>query len=161
LGAPALIRVSGEFLAGAAMCRAVMLGTVPRSGDLVGLVALAAIAFAAWGGTPDGILVGLALLVLAAATAHGPFEKVLAFGPVVWVGEISYSIYMVHFPVLIISRRVLEATGMASLASLLQFALLIAVVIAAAATMYYVVERPARTRLRDLVALAFAARVQA
>jgi peptidoglycan/LPS O-acetylase OafA/YrhL len=143
------------------MCRAVMLGTVPRSGDLVGLVALAAIAFAAWAGAPDGILVGLALLVFAAATARGPLEKVLAFGPVVWVGEISYSIYMVHFPVLIISRRILEAAGLASLASPLQFALLIAIVIAAAATMYYVVERPARTRLRDLVALAFAARVQA
>jgi peptidoglycan/LPS O-acetylase OafA/YrhL len=161
LGPPALIRVSGEFLAGAAMCRAVMLGTVPRSGDLVGLVALAAIAFAAWAEAPDGILVGLALLVLAAATARGPLEKVLACGPVVWVGEISYSIYMVHFPVLIISRRALEATGLAGLASPLQFALLIAIVIAAAAAMYYAVERPARTRLRDLVALAFAARVQA
>src|SRR5881409_1188686 len=60
-------------------------------------------------GAPDGILVGLALLVFAAATARGPLEKVLASGPVVWVGEISYSIYMVHFPVLIISRRILEA----------------------------------------------------
>jgi peptidoglycan/LPS O-acetylase OafA/YrhL len=68
---------------------------------------------------------------------------------------------MVHFPVLIIFRRVLEAAGLAGLASPLQFALLIAIVIAAAATMYYVVERPARTRLRDLVAVAFAARVQA
>src|SRR5262249_47882759 len=43
VGAPALTRVAGEFLCGAALCRAVALGTAPRlAGDLIGAVALVA-----------------------------------------------------------------------------------------------------------------------
>ena len=59
---------------------------------------------------------------------------------------------MVHFPALLVLRRLLEAMGLQSwgepghlLAMLAAFMLCIAL----AAALFYVVEHPARTRLRD------------
>ena len=76
----------------------------------------------------------------------------LGSAPLVWLGEISYSVYMVHFPLLIVIRRLWERLGFAgwnTLAQALAFLATIAIVIAAAAMLFYLVERPARSRLRD------------
>jgi peptidoglycan/LPS O-acetylase OafA/YrhL len=70
----------------------------------------------------------------------------------VWLGEISYSVYMVHFPILIVIRRLWEWLGFAQwqpAGKVFAFMATVVLVLALAAMLFYVVERPARTRLRD------------
>ena len=75
--------------------------------------------------------------------------------PVVWLGEISYSIYLVHFPVLLVLRHGIEhVSGMRLTESQamrpIVFLISVGLVIGAAALLYYLVEYPTRNRLRDL-----------
>ena len=164
VGAPALVRVFGEFLCGAALCRAVALETVPvlsqsasrslkPNGDLLGAGALLLFLVGASAGVPDfGLVALLALTVLGAALAKTLFAQFLGSGALVWLGEISYSIYMVHFPILLVTRRFWEWAGIAhwsASARAVAYALTVGGVIAVAAMVFYAIERPARMRLRD------------
>jgi peptidoglycan/LPS O-acetylase OafA/YrhL len=155
VGAPALTRVCGEFLCGAALCRAVALspGSMRSASDVLGAGAFVAFLVGASAGLTDFALVALlAATVWGAATSGGPLARCLGSRVLVWLGEISYSIYMVHFPVLIVIRRVWERAGFPGwngAAKTSAFLGTVALVIALAALLFYVVERPARTRLRD------------
>src|SRR5215471_3545803 len=116
VGAPALARVFGEFVCGAALCRAVALSNklaLPR-GDILATSAFVAFLFGASLGLQDFALVALlALTILGAALSSGHVMRILGSRPLVWLGEISYSVYMVHFPVLIVIRRLWERLGFA------------------------------------------------
>src|SRR5262249_25888349 len=142
LGAPSLLRISGEFLCGAALCRAVALGKgLPAvSGDSLGIGALLAFFLGANLGLADiALIVLLAVLIFAAATAKGQFAFFLGSRPLVWLGEISYSLYMVHFPLLIAIRRLWERLGFAAWGGVgrsLAFAVTVAFVIAVAAALF-------------------------
>src|SRR5262245_46844054 len=155
VGAPALARVFGEFLCGAALCRAVALGhkSAAARGDTLAAGAFLAFLFGASAGLQDFVLVAfLALTIFGTATSTGPVRRVLASGPLVWLGEISYSLYMVHFPVLIVIRRLWEELGFVHwqpAGKILTFMVTVGLIVAVAAMLFYVVERPARTRLRD------------
>ena len=86
----------------------------------------------------------------------GYLARILGSRPLVWLGEISYSIYMVHFPVLIVIRRIWEQLGFAeweAVGRTFAFLASVALVIALATMLFYLVERPARTRLRDRMGL--------
>jgi peptidoglycan/LPS O-acetylase OafA/YrhL len=77
---------------------------------------------------------------------------VLAGRPLFWLGEISYSIYMVQFPVLLVARRFWERAGFAEWGlpgTAAAYIATIMLVVALAAMLFYLVERPARTGLRD------------
>lgn len=155
VGAPALTRVFGEFLCGAALCRAVALSPeyARPSGDILATGAFLAFLFGASTGVADFALVAfLALTIFGASTSRRFVPQVLGSRPFVWLGEISYSVYMVHFPILIIIRRVWERLGFAhwpATGKISAFIITVALVLALAAMVFYVVERPARTRLRD------------
>ncbi len=155
VGAPALTRVFGEFLCGAALFRATMMsrGLPHISGDILGASAFLAFLIAASVGLSDFLLIGLlALTILGAAQSRGFLAWTLGSRPLVWLGEVSYSIYMVHFPVLIAIRRFWERLGIAewhSAGRIFAFLATIALVVACAAILFHVIERPARTRLRD------------
>jgi len=155
VGAPALSRVLGEFLCGAALCRAVALGKeLPRlSGDILGTSAFFIFLLGASVGLPDIALVALlALTIFGAATSSGYLAQLLGSGPLVWLGEISYSIYMMHFPILIMIRRLWERLGFAEweiAGKTFAFLITAALIIALSAMMFYLVERRARTLLRD------------
>ncbi len=155
VGAPALARVSGEFLCGAALCRAVGLGArLPSSGgDWLAAASFLLFLLGASSGWADlGLVVLLAFTILGTATAESHWAQILGSRPLVWMGEISYSIYMVHFPVLLVMRRIWERTGLDAWplpAKSAAYAATIVLVIALAALLFYAVERPARTRLRD------------
>lgn len=155
VGAPVLTRVFGEFLCGAALCRAVALGNVPLrpSGDILGTGAFVAFLLGASAGLPDFVLLGLlSLTIFGAATSEGYLARILGSRPLVWLGDVSYSVYMVHFPFLLIIRRFWERLGFAqweAAGKIIAFLITVALVIALAAMLFYLVERPARTRLRD------------
>ena len=155
VGAPALIRVSGEFLCGAALCRAVSLSwqSSRLSGDWLGAGAFAAFVLGASVGVADfGLVALLALGIFGAATARGFLASVLGGRPMVWLGDISYSIYMAHFPILLVVRRFwqyLSFSEWGAVGQSLAFLATVALVIAISAILFYGVERPARARLRD------------
>jgi peptidoglycan/LPS O-acetylase OafA/YrhL len=155
VGAPALTRVFGEFVCGAALCRAIALSNklpLPR-GDILASGAFVAFLFGASVGLQDFALVALlALTILGTALSSGHASRILGSRALVWLGEISYSVYMVHFPVLIIIRRLWEWLGFAhwqAVGHISAFMATVVLILALAATLFYVVERPARSRLRD------------
>jgi peptidoglycan/LPS O-acetylase OafA/YrhL len=155
VGAPALTRVFGEFLCGAALCRAIALShklPLPR-GDILATGAFVAFLFGASAGLQDFVLVALlALTIFGTALSRGHVTRILGSRPLVWLGEISYSLYMVHFSVLIVIRRLWERLGFAQWqpgGRMFAFMATVVLIVALAALLFYVVERPARTRLRD------------
>ena len=156
-GPPALLRVTGEFICGAALCRAISIealsGQRRWSGDLLGAAAFAGFLVSASIGFSDYLLVGfLTLTIMGAAVADGFLKTLLASSVMVWLGEISYSVYMVHFPILIVLRRIYERLGYEGWNwpfQAIAFLVALTAVIAAAAALYYLVERPMRTRLRN------------
>src|SRR5262249_61868036 len=76
--------------------------------------AFVAFLFGASLGLQDFALVALqALTILGTALSSGHVTQILGSRALVWLGEISYSVYMVHFPILIIIRRLWEWLGFA------------------------------------------------
>jgi peptidoglycan/LPS O-acetylase OafA/YrhL len=160
IGAPALLRVSSEFSCGVLIYRSVRVDIAnvsPGLSDMSAFGALAAIVIAALVRADDFVLIALLAVLIAGVSGQGPFVRAV-FGcrPVVWLGEISYSIYLVHFPVLLILRhgadhiarlRMLES----EISRLLLFMTSVAVVIGVASLSYYLVEYPARRRWRNAV----------
>lgn len=160
IGAPALLRVSSEFACGVLLYRAIRidLGDLPPWVlDALAFGSLVAFAVTASRGGDDFVLIGLLAGVIAGVSGQGAFVRA-AFGnrPVVWLGEISYSIYLVHFPVLLVLRHGVNHVVRFQFAEteamrLFLFAVSIVVVVGAASVSYYLVEHPARRRWRNAV----------
>jgi len=160
LGTPALLRVSSEFACGVLLYRAVRIDAAGLSqwpSDLIAFGAFLALAFAAFSEADDFILIALLACLIAGMSGSGrAVAAVFGCRPMVWLGEISYSIYLVHFPIILILRHGVDHIARLRFAEseamgLLLFALSIAVVIGAACLSYYLIEYPARRRWRDAV----------
>jgi peptidoglycan/LPS O-acetylase OafA/YrhL len=155
----ALVRIAGSFVCGAALCRYALLRRVLESkstfNDATAMVALGAFLIGPSFGVPDFALIALLAVFLAAlAMSSGVTTRLFSLAPVVWLGEISYSLYMVHFPVLRALGIVFKPERLAAMgptAAIAAYAFGIAVCIAVAAALYYAVERPLRVRLRNVV----------
>jgi hypothetical protein len=83
----------------------------------------------------------LAAVVIAAAMQPGRFSSVLGWGPLFLIGQLSYGIYLFHWPVIIwlVPTRV----GVHGLAL---DGLRVAVTFVAAVISYYLIEKPVRAR---------------
>lgn len=104
---------------------------------------------------PEALLgIGAALLIIlirAVGVAKSPFNP-LRWAPVEWLGKVSYSLYLLHFPIVVLLfRNLLGEAPFAMIAGLA-----IACSLAAAALFYWAVEEPfmaigrrASTRLRQ------------
>jgi len=160
IGAPALLRVSSEFTCGVLLYRAVRVDTASLPSwlsDTLTFAALAALGAAAFLDANDFVLIALLATLIVGVSGQGVGMRAI-FGrrPVVWLGEISYSIYLVHFPVLLVLRHGVDHIARLRLAEsestrLVLFAISVAVVIGAASLSYYLVEHPARRRWRNAV----------
>lgn len=88
-------------------------------------------------------IASLCLLVAAARPRPSPVLRLLAAGPLVFVGGFSYSLYLIHMPVLEVLYRYAVAAHESKVE---QFALLavpgVASIVAAAHGFYWVCERP-------------------
>jgi hypothetical protein len=81
---------------------------------------------------------GAVALILGGFAQHAPVTQLMATGPMVWIGKISYPLYLVHWPIRIfLQEHTLEFTlGWRLVGFILSFV--------AAAGVYYIVEVPIR-----------------
>lgn len=142
-----LLRIGGEFLAGACLFRAQQLGFGARwPWAALGSVGLGvAIVLASLGGSLGAVL-GFAVVVAALARSDG-FGRVFGWWPVHALGEISYSIYLVHWVELLIVGHLLAAAGI-HLSGGPAMALHSALILGCSVLTYLGVEKPARRVLR-------------
>jgi peptidoglycan/LPS O-acetylase OafA/YrhL len=152
------LRIGGLFACGALLFRMRELGV---GSDLpweavAPLALLAGIGLTQLDGSAAaaGIVSCCGLLVYAVAHERGSVAAVLASRPVVYLGEISYSIYLMHWVCLMVLQHVLPRpfAGLpAPWSAVLGLALYLAVILAASAASFHGVEQPARRALRRLV----------
>ncbi|MGE5829970.1 MAG: acyltransferase family protein [Micromonosporaceae bacterium] len=124
------------------------------SGRLLGAVALIATAGVGWlwasadgqaawlyrGGLAAGAVAVAVVLAHVVLSPQAPIARLLALAPLVWLGRISYGVYLWHWPLFQYVNA--ERTGLHGPALLgLRFALTLAV----AAVSYVLVEQPVRT----------------
>lgn len=155
----ALVRIAGSFVCGAALCRyAVLRGALERKStfnDAAAMIALAAFLVLPSFGAPDFALIALlAVFISTLAMSSGVTARLFSLAAMVWLGEISYSLYMVHFPVLRALSIVFKPDRLAAMgpaAAIGVYCLSIGICVAVAAALYYLVERPLRIRLRNAV----------
>jgi peptidoglycan/LPS O-acetylase OafA/YrhL len=131
--------------------------------DLIALAAIAilvAVTFLAVNGYafPLSIYVPICLLVYSLTYARGYAARIFDNRVAVYLGEISYSIYLVHFPLLRaltyeFGPRVSEITAEAGQPLLWLFTVaVVLIVIAAATVLYYLIELPCRNYVKRRVA---------
>lgn len=150
------LRIAPPFLYGCLLHGAWRDGAGPegRAARLAALLFLAMMGVAAALQAPDSVTVGAAgglILSLAGMSASG--ARALASPAWVWLGEVSFALYMVKTPVEVSLGNVLKRlTGTADGAAwpLWSWLVLLAGALAAAAAAHHLVERPARTALRRL-----------
>ena len=82
-----------------------------------------------------------AVLIVSVLTAAGPVPALLATRPLVWIGLISYGLYLFHWPHLPVARRGADRPGLWPL-----FALRLAVTFTIAIASYRFLEMPVRRR---------------
>ena len=157
----------GEILVGAALAGGCLVWRQrPR---LLGLVGVAGLVMVLWtavewptrgGPAYDGWLgvfsLASAALILG-VQARGPLRAAFSFGPLVWLGRISYGVYVYHWPVfLLASGRALDLRGWPL------FLVRIAITLAIAVVSYWLIERPVRrSQRRPRVAVSLAVPVSA
>jgi peptidoglycan/LPS O-acetylase OafA/YrhL len=141
-GSPGMLRMAFGILAGCLVHRAYVAGyrlpPLPASLAILLLLALAHI--------PDASLIGLLgfpALVLLCARGDGPLAWVCGVRPVVWLGEISYSIYLWHWIVIQAAVRLPWPDATEPFQPLV----IVAVVIGLSAASYAWVEKPVRARV--------------
>jgi peptidoglycan/LPS O-acetylase OafA/YrhL len=161
-GLPAILRCLPEFLVG------VLIYSVYQRGLSAGLLAsnlafgvvLAAVCVLVHAAASDiGIVLLFPGLILAAVCNDGCLGRLLNAAPLRWLGDVSYSLYLVHWFVLfalVQTVRHLPGLSLRRLsppASLAATLLLIAVSVALAAITYRLIEVPGRQWLRRRLAL--------
>lgn len=115
--------------------------------SVLGLVLLALIAHRASGAVRDfrlGLLpltAGAAVMVVASVALDrgGPVARLLAARPLVWLGTISYGVYLWHWPVFLVLNG--ERTGWSGWSL---FAVRCVVTVAVAAASWWIIEQPVR-----------------
>lgn len=146
------LRIVPCFAFGCAVYLAWRAGAVrrPAAAALAAGLALAGILTSAALQAPDALTVSLfGLLILGLAGLQGAAGRVLSSGPLVYLGEVSYSVYMVCVP-----WKLLAVNGAAKLLGVeehLPLGVWLAVVAAIpliAMASYHLVEKPARAAMR-------------
>ncbi|OBK14199.1 acyltransferase family protein [Mycobacterium asiaticum] len=129
---------------------------VARTLPLVGLAVLAAITHLATGGAGEfrhGLLIAVAIaavLVIApvALEQRGAVARVLAWRPLVWLGTISYGVYLWHWPIFLTLNG--ERTGWTGLGL---FGARCAATVVVAGVSWWAIEQPIRRWRPQRVAL--------
>ena len=93
-----------------------------------------------------GLIFGV--LILGAAQPGHPAVRALSWAPLIWLGEVSYSVYILHEPVALWWDSLVEIRGENFLPLPLQFPVYFAIVLAVSAACFHWVEAPLRRHIR-------------
>jgi peptidoglycan/LPS O-acetylase OafA/YrhL len=128
------------------------------SRDLPLLAVLAATLAGLHFGVHDLLIIFLfSALVLLAVSNSGAFAKLLNIGPLIWLGEISYSLYLLHGLVQFSATKGLDAIGIRHTAalssgqSLALMMMMLAICVFGASATYWGIENVWRRHLRTLL----------
>jgi peptidoglycan/LPS O-acetylase OafA/YrhL len=124
-------------------------GRAPRLGMVLAFAGFAAVLLCTWFYSSSTLWPGSAIIapvlatgaIIAGGSLRGPdgFGRVVRFVPIQWVGDISYSLYLVHWPVIAIATQ--YAIAPLPLHSEIE---LVALSVLLAAGLYYAIENPIR-----------------
>lgn len=146
-GAP-LLRVTAGFLIGAGLYR--LLGRMPRTvrGDwlLVGGIAFVVVSALAIDAQAP-VVFGVMLMIAGSYLGSGPLTSLMARPLPTWLGEVSFSFYLAHIPLLKMGRWLDEEYGLERGA--LYCVVMLVLNFLAAALLYELIEVPARRRMRN------------
>jgi len=142
-----LVRDWPAAVAGWSLIRSRWVKWVARIVPLAGVGVLAAVVHVATGSAAEfrhGLLIIVAVAAVAviapvALDQEGPVARVLAAPPLVWLGVISYGVYLWHWPVFLVVNG--ERTGWSGYSL---FAVRCAVTLAAATASWWLIEQPVR-----------------
>ncbi len=145
-------------LCGFALGMAISLWSAPlqrlrHAGLLAGALELIGIGGIAWGVCSlDWAVVPpfSALLLTGLGFDRGPVARALRAGLWVWLGRISFSIYLAHYPLLLCAQRVLDPTRLGARGQWLYYAALLAVLLTLSTLLWRYVEEPGRSLPRRL-----------
>jgi peptidoglycan/LPS O-acetylase OafA/YrhL len=162
-GPTTLLRCLPEFTLGMLMyslyCSGRLHDWIATDAAAVGLSAVLLVLLQT--GISDFLTVAVfALLILAAVGNNGRVSRLLNGTPLLWLGELSYSLYLAHGLVQFGATRLLNAEGindrgtLSQLPSVLLIGAMFLIACGIAALTYLTVERIARRRLRRLFGLA-------
>jgi len=159
LGQPALLRVAAEFICGVLIYRTTRIDFARPPSWLFDALAVGGLFMFVCGAFLDAndfVLIALLGALVAGVSGQGAVARAI-FGcrPAVWVGEISYSTYVIHFPVLLVLRHGIDYfagfhVADSEVAQQTLFFISLATVICVASLLYYWVEYPTRHRLRNV-----------
>ena len=157
-GTYAILRCLPEFLAGMLLYSGYQSGIfaslLATDGALAAVLLLLAVLLHL--GAPDLAIIPLfPLLILAAVRNTGRFSPLLNSAPPVWLGDISYSLYLLHWFVLFVTTEIarrltsLDFANLTAAPSLALIAALIAVSLALATLSFRCIEVTGRRWLRQ------------
>jgi len=146
-----VIRIIPEFLIGVALYRFGQIYTLPRAIARGAFITVLAIylwaAHSAWDDRAIALLGAPIIFLLAELDRHAGEVRA---GPMSYLGDISYSVYMIHVPFFMVSFNLLQdVLGLVD--ETISWPILLALIIAMLGTSagtYEWIERPARIRLR-------------
>jgi peptidoglycan/LPS O-acetylase OafA/YrhL len=97
----------------------------------------------------DGLLMPLFACIVLGLAGHNPLATALGWRPLVFVGEASYCLYLLHFNLwnLVHGSHLLERTGLIRFDPWLSYVLLIGMALLA----LHFIEKPAQKWLRNLM----------
>lgn len=146
-----LTHVLSGFLVGMAAYRLMPALSRIKFGRYTGCCVTAAILLWAQAAAPP-VAVGLllfAVLIPALTSPDDLVSRLLGARPLVYLGEISYSLYMVHWPARVVVRNALRIFGaLDSLPAPVVVSAYVAVALAGAVVSYHLIEVPGRALLR-------------
>ena len=148
-----MLRPMMDFAVGCLLYRGWKMG-LPRLGGVWDLLAVALIGLGTSKPEWNVLAVfGFLLLVLLSAQGEGPIARLLATPIGIFLGDISYSLYLLHVTLLYLLRYLLQidAAPLGWPVRMGWFAGFTAIAILAATASYRLVERPSRAYLRRLV----------
>jgi peptidoglycan/LPS O-acetylase OafA/YrhL len=105
-GLPAIARGLGGFTVGALLWRAQPLFKLSsRTADLLGGIAIGGFVMSLLAKRPEILPLWFALIVLALSYDNGRLAASLRTKSCVWLGNISFSLYLLHYPVILATDK--------------------------------------------------------
>jgi peptidoglycan/LPS O-acetylase OafA/YrhL len=157
-GSP-IVRIACEFVAGMFLARLFVMSSGRGMWNHLSILTIISVPCVLWfakGITEQRLLVAaFAMLIISLAHSKNRLARFLATRKLVFLGEVSYSLYMTHAIVEMFGAKLasMESAAGAELpVRLLILSMYILVTLGAAIGMFLLVERPARDQLRSLVA---------